>query len=145
MTDHISYWLRDLGVVKDGTNIETEFANGYKFGLLLKKLDIIDTFDEFKNKSNKEWKVKNFAEVERGLRYMKLKFESKIINQIMEEERGAALRLLFQIKLNREEALNPSITTTGLNPDMLTRKLSKIEFESKNAHSKGLEPTIKSK
>ena len=102
MTEHVAYWLRDLGVIKDGVNIESEFANGYRFGLLLQKLDIIDNFNEFKNKNNKEWKVKNFAEVERGLRLMKLKFESKLINQIMEEERGAALRLLFQIKLNRE-------------------------------------------
>lgn len=145
MTDHISYWLRDLGVVKEGTNIENEFANGYKFGLLLQKLDIIDTFDEFKNKNNKEWKVKNFAEVERGLRLIKLKFESKLINQIMEQERGAALRLLFQIKLNREEAMNPSMTTTGLNPDMLTRKLYKAQQDAVDARYKGLEPTVKSK
>ena len=145
MTDHIAYWLRDLGVVKQGSTIETEFANGYRFGLLLQKLDIIDNFDEFKNKNNKEWKVKNFAEVERGLRLIKLKFESKLINQIMEEERGAALRLLFQIKLNREEAMNPSMTTTGLNPDMLTRKLSKAQQDASNVRHKGLEPTIKSK
>ena len=50
---------------------------------------------QVKTINNKEWRVKNFAEVEWGLRIIKLKFESKLINQIMEEEHGAALRLLF--------------------------------------------------
>jgi len=29
---------------------------------------------------------------------MKIKFDAKLINNIMNEERGAALRLLYQIK-----------------------------------------------
>lgn len=62
----------------------------------------------------------------------------------MDEERGAALRLLFQIKLNREEALK-SMTMTGLNPDMVSTKLVKTRQEQKIARRKGLEPTIKSK
>jgi hypothetical protein len=36
-------------------------------------LDVLENVEQFKNKNNKEWKVKNFAEVERGLRAMKLK------------------------------------------------------------------------
>lgn len=76
---------------------------------------------------------------------MKLKFESKLINQIMEEERGAALRLLFQIKLNREEAMNPTMTMTGLNPDFVSTKVSKQEQDAKKAKTKGLEPTVPSK
>ena len=115
MADHIMGWLHDLGMVKEIEDFEHEFANGYKFGQILYQLDVINTIENFKNKSNKEWKTKNFAEVERGLRLLKIKFESKLINQIMDEERGAALRLLFQIKLKQEEFMNPNMTMTGLN------------------------------
>jgi hypothetical protein len=39
--------------------------------------------------------VKNFQQIEALLRKLKIKFDAKLINQIMNEERGAALRLLF--------------------------------------------------
>lgn len=72
------------------------------------------------------------------------RFESKLINQIMDEERGAALRLLFQIKLNREESIN-AMTMTGLKPEMLQTKMKKSAQAGVIARRKGLEPTIKSK
>lgn len=62
----------------------------------------------------------------------------------MDEERGAALRLLFQIKLNREESLK-SMTMTGLNPEMVETKMMKATQAGRIAHKKGLQPTIKSK
>lgn len=133
MADHITYWLRDLGFVKEIDDFEHEFSSGYKFAQVLKQLDIFDSVDHLKNQFNKEWKVKNFAEVERGLRYMKIKFESKLINQIMDEERGAALRLLFQIKLHHEESMNPSMTMTGLNPDLVNSKVQKVQKLGKEA------------
>ena len=37
--------------------------------------------------------------VENALRKLKVKFDGKLVHQIMEEERGASLRLLYQIKL----------------------------------------------
>jgi len=37
--------------------------------------------------------------VEDALRKIKVKFDGKMVHQIMEEERGVALRLLYQIKL----------------------------------------------
>jgi len=87
--------------------------------------------------------VKNFGEVEKGLRHIKLKFDSKLINQIMDEERGAALRLLFQIKLNREES-QKEMTVTGLNPAVVA-KMIQTSKATKSAIRKGIEPTFKSK
>lgn len=43
--------------------------------------------------------MNNFYLVEDALRKIKVKFDGKMIHQIMEEERGVALRLLYQIKL----------------------------------------------
>jgi hypothetical protein len=39
--------------------------------------------------------VNNFYLVENALRKLKVKFDGKLIHQIMEEERGASLRLLY--------------------------------------------------
>jgi hypothetical protein len=62
----------------------------------------------------------------------------------MDEERGAALRLLFQIKLNKEESIN-AMTMTGLKPELLQTKIRKSVQAEVIARRKGLEPTIKSK
>jgi hypothetical protein len=75
---------------------------------------------------------------------MKLKFESKLINQVMDEERGAALRLLFQIKLNRDEAFS-QMTMTGLKSTMVDTRMKTTMRQEKIAKAKGLQPTVKSK
>ena len=49
-------------------------------------------------RSNKDAKISNFYKIEQALRDLKVKFDAKLINNIMNEERGAALRLLYQIK-----------------------------------------------
>jgi len=51
---------------------------------------------------------------------LKVKFDGKLVHQIMNEERGAALRLLFQMKLAIEKSgedpthNNLGVTMTGL-------------------------------
>ena len=50
-------------------------------------------------RKNKEAKVNNFYLIENSLRKLNVRFDGKLIHQIMEEERGASLRLLYQIKL----------------------------------------------
>ena len=42
----------------------------------------------------------NFYRVEEALRKLKVRFDAKMIHNIMQEERGAALRLLYQLKLS---------------------------------------------
>jgi hypothetical protein len=66
--------------------------------------------------------------VEAKLRDLKVKFDGKLIHQIMNEERGAALRLLYQLKLGIEKADIGGIdaskqTMTGLKPTVLSKKL----------------------
>lgn len=39
---------------------------------------------------------------------LKIKFDSKLINSIMKEERGAALRLLYQLKMSLEKVYPPT-------------------------------------
>ena len=42
------------------------------------------------------------------LRNLKVKFDSQTIDSIMKEERGAALRLLYQLKMSLERVYPPT-------------------------------------
>ena len=58
---------------------------------------------------------------------MKVKFDAKLVNQIMNEERGAALRLLYQLKLGLSKALQPDKNTmTNLKTTILDKKVSQV-------------------
>jgi len=62
------------------------------------------------------------------LRDIKVKFDGKMIHQIMNEELGASLRLLYQIKLGIEKAnidglQADSMTMTNLKPQIVNKKL----------------------
>ena len=51
------------------------------------------------SRAGKESQVNNFYMIEDALRLLKVRFDGKMIHNIMQEERGAALRLLYQLKL----------------------------------------------
>ena len=71
-------------------------------------------------RTNKEAKVNNFYKIEEALRSLKVRFDAKLTHNIMQEERGAALRLLYQLKLAIQKMEGPApdegeaTTTTGL-------------------------------
>ena len=70
-----------------------------------------------------------------------MKFESKLINSIMNEERGAALRLLFQLKQIVEKTRSNEFTTTGLKRSTVDKafKLSSSRTASLTLNRAGLE------
>lgn len=47
--------------------------------------------------------MNNFYLVEDALRKLKIKFDGRMVHNIVQQERGAALRLLYQIKLACEK------------------------------------------
>jgi hypothetical protein len=73
--------------------------------------------------------VNNFYKVEDALRKLKIKFEGKQIHNIMNEERGAALRLLYQIKLALQKKMGGGpcdtemLTTTGLKSTIIDKRI----------------------
>jgi hypothetical protein len=46
--------------------------------------------------------------LETTLRNLKVKFDSKMVDQIMKEDRGIALRLLYQLKMALEKVYPPT-------------------------------------
>jgi 6-pyruvoyl-tetrahydropterin synthase len=89
---------QEVRLSKPINSFEADFANGYCFGEILCQYGIFDNISQFSKKNNKDAKISNFYKIEQALRDMKVKFDAKLINNIMNEERGAALRLLYQIK-----------------------------------------------
>lgn len=67
------------------------------------------------------------------MRTLKVKFDGKLVHQIMNEERGASLRLLFQLKLaierNVDDPTHSSLkeTMTGLRPTKVEKHLKEVD------------------
>ena len=76
-------------------SFETDFSNGYLFGEILCQYGVYDDIALFSKKQNKESKVNNFYLIEDAMRALKVRFDGKLTHNIMQEERGAALRLLY--------------------------------------------------
>lgn len=102
-----------------------------------------EEFKGFKNRNKKEWKVKNFQTVEESLRRMKVRFDAKLVNQIMEEERGSALRLLYQIKMSLQQDQGFTRTVTNLPQSKVDKKYTESKMKETTLRGKML-PSFKS-
>lgn len=73
--------------------------------------------------------MNNFYLIEDALRHLKVRFDGKMTHNIMQEERGAALRLLYQVKMAIQKREGPppdaleSQTMTGLKASTVQKKL----------------------
>ena len=93
-------WInKDIHLTKVIHSFEMDFSNGYLFGEILCQFGIYDDIKIFSKGTNKEAKVNNFYLIEDAMRMLKIRFDGKMTHSIMQEERGAALRLLYQLKL----------------------------------------------
>jgi hypothetical protein len=59
-------------------------------------------------RDNISTKVKNFERLEPTLRNLNIKFDSGQVDKIMKQERGFALRLLYQLKMILEKVYPPT-------------------------------------
>ena len=62
-------------------------------------------------------RLQNFEKLEPSLRNLNIKFDSKMVDKIMKQERGISLRLLYQLKMVLEKVYPPTdisvLTKTG--------------------------------
>lgn len=82
---------------------------------------------------------------------LKVRFDGKMTHSIMQEERGAALRLLYQLKLAIQKREGPppdhleAMTMTGLKASQVNRKLQS-KLEQTNTLASSIKPkTFKGK
>jgi hypothetical protein len=61
------------------------------------------------------------------LRAIRVNFDAKLIHQVMQEERGASLRLLYQIKIALDRYFaEGKLTVTGLKEERLAKHVKKV-------------------
>ena len=89
--------------------------------------------------------MNNFYKIEEAMRFLKVRFDAKMTHNIMQEERGAALRLLYQLKLAIEKREGPQpdqlefMTTTGLKQGTVD-KLLKERMDKTIANANTIKP-----
>ena len=105
----ITKWLNtcDLSVKIVTSELESQFANGYRVGELLcteyhaKRLKLMDAadFSRFVDSDNRSAAINNFLLLQPILRSMQIALPVDQVRRVVIEERGAALDLLFKIRL----------------------------------------------
>lgn len=106
MAELLQNWLNnEVGLSTNIANFERDFANGYLFGEILAKFRQQDDFSSFENKNTYEAKIANFKRLEPTLKALGIKFNATHSNAMMGGERGASLRLLYQLKMATERLL----------------------------------------
>eukprot|EP00831_Metopus_contortus_P001338 TRINITY_DN10487_c0_g1_i6.p1 TRINITY_DN10487_c0_g1~~TRINITY_DN10487_c0_g1_i6.p1 ORF type:complete len:334 (+),score=71.02 TRINITY_DN10487_c0_g1_i6:3-1004(+) len=110
MGEIIKEWLNtQVELSKPVRNFEKDLSNGFLFGELLFRFSQLPDISAFQNRNTKEIKISNFMLVLPVMRNLKLKFDSNIAEKIMNEDRGVALRLLYQMKMALEKVSAPSL------------------------------------
>lgn len=89
------------------------FASGYAFGEVLYRCNLQPDFEHFDPSDHPDAMLNNFSRLQPTLARLGIKLDSKRANGIMTQKRGAALRLLYDVK----------VAVSGLNRDlMLSRR-----------------------
>ncbi|GMF18214.1 unnamed protein product [Phytophthora lilii] len=102
MADLLLRWLNhELELSAHVTNMETDFANGYLLGEILHRLNHQHNFADFMRSSSADAKILNFCLLEPTLRNLNIQFDANVAAAIMNEKKGAAANLLYQIKVTR--------------------------------------------
>jgi hypothetical protein len=143
----LKQWINEeLGLSTTITSLETGFANGYYFGEVMSLNDRQADFDSFVQSNATDAKVDNFTKLIPTLKQLGVVLDKKFANQIMTEQRGAAAKLLYQIKDGIKRAAEPEPivklpATHSIRPkpklaertDFLSRTIAKVGFENFNA------------
>lgn len=100
MSEILIEWLnKEVKLSKQINNLDEDFSTGYLIGELLNKYKQITNFKEYKNRNDEESVFHNFKLVEKALRDMEIKVESRRMKEISEKRHGVAARFLYQIKM----------------------------------------------
>ena len=103
MTELVMDWLTmDVQLPVSTSQFEEGFSNGYLFGELFKKFKQVPGEEEFYDHHTIEAKLANFKRLQPVFKSLGVKASSTRIQEIMAGKRGAALRLLYQVKMALE-------------------------------------------
>merc|ERR1719171_1087348 len=96
-------WLTmDVQLPVSTSQFEEGFSNGFLFGELFKKFKQVPVEEEFYDHHTIEAKLANFKRLQPVFKSLGVKATSTRVQEIMAGKRGAALRLLYQVKMALE-------------------------------------------
>nr|PIM05647.1 hypothetical protein TGCOUG_239475A [Toxoplasma gondii COUG] len=119
MADLMLAWVNSFPLSRKVVHLESDFASGFLFGELLVAVKQLDNISGFVDSSAASAVVRNFCLLEPVFRRLDIKFDSVKMQAVIEAREGAALRVLFQLKV----ALSRFSRNCGRTPSDLARVL----------------------
>ena len=122
MSDTLYDWLnKEVKLSEKITNIESQFANGYYFGELLYKYQLLPQFNEFKNTMIPLDITRNFGILEKKFQDLSIHLTEVDKGEILSKKKYKAELFLFKLKqkllsrlLNIEEIMERTKHTSEL-------------------------------
>ncbi|XP_062310029.1 sperm flagellar protein 2 [Osmerus eperlanus] len=117
MSDILCRWLNsELRLSKsiEPRSVSRDFANGYLIGEVLHKYQLQEDFDQFLKSSTATSKLNNFTRVEPTLQLLGVPFDLTVARAVMQERRGAATQLLYQLYILLQKKKKSGVTGTAM-------------------------------
>lgn len=103
----------DVGLSVPVTNLDDDFATGYLLGDLLSRFNQQSDFSEFKRGDSVDAKLNNFTRLEPTLRRLGVPFDTKIAQALMTKQKGAAAKVVYNVKAALEKVRAPTVGRPG--------------------------------
>ncbi|KAM3848093.1 sperm flagellar protein 2 [Vipera latastei] len=117
MTGILCDWLNrevKLSRTVDAESFAREFSSGYLIGELLNKYELQEDFDQFSQSRLANAKLNNFSRMEPTLQLLGVQFDQNVARNIMTEQHGAAIKLVYQLYVALEKKKKAGLTGVAM-------------------------------
>jgi hypothetical protein len=136
MSSLLLKWLNeDVRLSTPVTNFENDFSTGYLLGEVLWRHNQQADFAEFLSVDKSDSKISNFTRLEPTLRRLEIPFDPRIAQQIMMKQKGAATKIIYQVKAALERVRAPVVgrdTGDGVKLVVVRDRAAKPSFEQRS-------------
>ncbi|XP_058026122.1 sperm flagellar protein 2 isoform X1 [Ahaetulla prasina] len=117
MTGILCDWLNrevKLSRTVDTESFAREFSSGYLIGELLNKYELQEDFAQFSQSRLANAKLNNFSRMEPTLQLLGVQFDQNVARNIMTEQHGAAIKLVYQLYVALEKKKKAGLTGVAM-------------------------------
>uniref|UniRef100_A0A670YFV2 Sperm flagellar 2 n=1 Tax=Pseudonaja textilis TaxID=8673 RepID=A0A670YFV2_PSETE len=107
-------FLFPLEIKSDAESFAREFSSGYLIGELLNKYELQEDFDQFSQSRLANAKLNNFSRMEPTLQLLGVQFDQNVARNIMTEQHGAAIKLVYQLYVALEKKKKAGLTGVAM-------------------------------
>ena len=99
MSETLYFWLNnEIKLSEKITNIQNQFSNGYFFGEILSKYELLPQFNEFNNTNNKLHITKNYSLLQKKFSDLGINLTEIDKNDLIQKKKFKAEIFLYKIK-----------------------------------------------